>query len=148
MCLKPAVLLLSFFLLPALSLGQTTLAVDDEPAYLARIELHTAAELYDLLQRSQRLFQLSQQAPATPVAFVLHGAEAKVFFRQQYTANQALVDLAAKLSAFKVVDIRVCKTWMGGQSLDESQLLPFIGTVPLGVAEERRLLERQGYNYF
>ncbi|WP_019529817.1 hypothetical protein [Dasania marina] len=148
MGLKPLVIAISFYCLSSLSLAQVTQAVADEPAYLARIELHTAAELYALLQRSEQLFMLSQQAPAVPVAFVLHGPEAEVFFRGQYRRHQDLVDLAAKLSAFKVVDIKVCRTWMGMHSLDAQQLLPFVGTVPLGPVEEQRLLNQQGYNYF
>ena len=58
------------------------------------------------------------------------------------------MDLAARLSAFKVVDIKVCRTWMGGQRLDESQLPPFVATVPFGPAEEKRLMEEENYVYF
>ncbi|WP_339673594.1 acyl-CoA transferase [Dasania marina] len=148
MGLKPLVIAISFYCLSSLSLAQTSYAVADEPAYLARIELHTAAELYALLQRSEQLFMLSQQTQAVPVAFVLHGPEAEVFFRGQYSRHQNLVDLAAKLSAFNVVEIKVCKTWMAAHRLDEQQLLPFVGTVHLGPAEEQRLLNQQGYNYF
>lgn len=146
--LKPlSVLLLLLFSLPVFS--QTTLAVDESTdLYMARIELHTAEELLQALQRSNELFQANNFVMQTPVAFVLHGAEAKVFFRNAYQHNQQLVDLAAKLSALNVVDIKVCKTWMGMQSLDENQLMPFVDTVRLGPTEERRLMEEQGYRYF
>jgi intracellular sulfur oxidation DsrE/DsrF family protein len=135
------------YLLVLSAMAQTSLAIDS-PSYIARIELHTAEELYAVLVRSDQLLQISQQLPVTPVAFILHGPEARVFFRDQYQQNQELVDLAAKLSAFNVVDIQVCKTWMGSKGLDEGQLLPFVGTVPFGPAEEQRLIRRQSYRYF
>ena len=149
--LKPlfflALLILS--LQATLSFSQTSLAVDEsQDYYLARIELHTAEELFQALQRSNALFQANNYASQAPVAFVLHGAEAKVFFRNAYQQNQALVDLAAKLSALNVVEIKVCKTWMGVNSLDENQLMPFIGTVRYGPGEEQRLMRQEGYRYF
>jgi intracellular sulfur oxidation DsrE/DsrF family protein len=135
------------YLLALPVLAQATLAVDS-PSYIARIELHTAEELYAVLVRSDQLLQMTRQPSAVPVAFILHGPEARVFFRGQYRQNQKLVDLAAKLSAFNVVDIQVCKTWMGSKGLDERQLLPFVGTVPYGPAEEQRLIRQQSYRYF
>ena len=103
-----------------------------------------------VLERADQLFNSGEfnAGDDTPVAFVLHGPEAEVFFSSRYQSNRALVDLAAKLTAFEVVDIKVCKTWIGGEDLDESQLLPFVGTVPFGPEEERRLLEEENYVYF
>ena len=116
--------------------------------FIARIELHTADELKKVLRRSGELFDADSGSPATPVVFVLHGPEASVFFRERYRHNQELVDLAAKLTALNVVDIKVCRTWMGSQGLDSSQLLPFVGTVPYGPAAERQLIEQKAYRYF
>ena len=83
-----------------------------------------------------------------PIAFVLHGPEAESLFASHYAENKALVNLAARLTAFKVVDIKVCETWMGSRRLDSTQLPPFIGTVPFGPAEEKRLLKQERYVYF
>ena len=118
--------------------------------FLAQIELSTFDELNRLLKRSEQLFNKGDLKPGrdTPVAFVLHGPEARLLLQNHYFDNQQLVDLAAKLSAFQVVDIRVCETWMGNQKIDQSQLPPFIGTVPFGPAETRRLLEQEAYVYF
>lgn len=115
---------------------------------LARIELHTADELYQVLKRSDSLFALAEAGESSPVVFILHGSEAKVFFRQNYSQNKPLVDLAAKLSAFNIVDIKVCKTWMGHHQLQADQLLPFVGTVDNGPAAEQELLLQRNYRYF
>ncbi len=148
-----ALTLLSFSLIPFLLQAQVFIpaqAVESTPKYLAEIEVHTSEELYSLLSRAEALFDAGKfkAGTDTPVAFVLHGSEAKALLRANYTENKALVDLAARLTAFEVVDIKVCKAWLGGQSLDDSQLPPFIATVPLGPAEERRLMNKENYVYF
>ena len=67
---------------------------------------------------------------------------------ENYQQHKTIVDLAARLSAFEVVDIKVCKTWLDHVQLDEAQLPPFIGTVSYGPAEKRRLMEQEKYVYF
>lgn len=123
---------------------------ETNPAYLAEIELHTAAELHSVLKRADKLFSDGdfQAGSSPPVAFILHGVEAKALQRSKYQQNKALVDLAARLSAFQVVDIKVCETWMKGQRIDTTTLPPFIGIVPNGPKEKKRLMEEQGYVYF
>ena len=135
--------------IPVASAQVVTLA-QQQPRYINRVELHTAGELMAALKRADQLYLSGEHQIGrdTPVAFVLHGAEARVFMTLNYAGNQDLVNLAAKLSALKVVDIKVCQTWMGGAEIDEMQLLPFVGTVPYGPAEERRLVEEEGYVYF
>jgi hypothetical protein len=123
-------------------------AGEDDKHYVARIEVHTAAELLGILSRADKLFSTRQLNTAEPIVFVLHGAEGQVFLRQSYANHKALVDLAAKLSALQVVDIRVCETWMGGQRIDIEQLQPFVDTVPYGPAEIKRLRGDENYLYF
>ncbi len=127
------------------------LAEEEIPSrYIARIELHTAAELMDSLKRADMLQQQGEfiVGEDEPIAFILHGPEARVLFMNHYTENKVIIDLAARLTAFRVVDIKVCETWMGSQTLDTSQLPPFIGTVPYGPSEAARLLEQEHYVYF
>ena len=116
--------------------------------YLAQIELHSAAELEGILHRAEEVYSERQYSAGDPVVFVLHGAEGRVFLRQSYTANKSLVDLAARLTALRVVDIRVCESWMGGQNIDPAQLLPFVDTVSNGPEEVRRLMSQDNYSYF
>ena len=58
------------------------------------------------------------------------------------------MDLAARLTAFGVVKIQICETQTGVLGRNKSNLLPFVGTVPFGPAEERRLLQQEGYLQF
>jgi hypothetical protein len=121
---------------------------NSSPRYLAQIELHTAAELTGILQRADQLVDLRQLDTSEPVELVLHGAEGRAFLRQSYGDNKDLVDLARKLSASNVVNIRVCERWMGSEGIDAAQLKPFVDTVTFGPAEVKRLLTLENYRYF
>jgi intracellular sulfur oxidation DsrE/DsrF family protein len=118
--------------------------------YLAEIELHTAEELHRVLVRADQLLvegALPLSSPV-PVTFVLHGPEVRILLRQNYLNNKATVDLAARLSALGVVDIKACETWMGGASVVVEHLQPFVDTVPYGPSEVSRLVKKQNYLYF
>jgi intracellular sulfur oxidation DsrE/DsrF family protein len=121
----------------------------DIPGYLARIEQNNPEEVEEALKRAEQ-FYLDQgmRQDFSPVVFVLHGPEVAIFFKENYLRYRPIVDLAAKLSAFRVVDIKVCETQSHGLGMDMKTLLPFVGTVPLGPVEERRLIEAEKYLYF
>lgn len=151
------VLCFSFFIaLPAQllllqpAIAAPVLPIQDSPRYLSRIQVHTADELNQLLLRAEKLMDSGKFVVGVdvPVAFVLHGPEAQSLLKVNYQAHKPMVDLAARLSAFQVVDIKVCRTWMGIHNVEDSQLPPFISTVSLGSAEVLRLLEKEKYVYF
>lgn len=124
-------------------------ALPSAPGYLARIDNPSPDGLRSALERAEMLFmegRLRSELP--PASFVLHGPEVAVFFRENYTSNKNLIDLAARLSAFGVVDIQICETRTGVLGRDRSALLPFVGTVPFGPAEEQRLINKEKYLYF
>ncbi|MGK0498378.1 MAG: intracellular sulfur oxidation DsrE/DsrF family protein [Oceanicoccus sp.] len=135
--------------LPAAS-QQPVFAEPVSPRYLAQIQVNTNEELLRVLQRAEVLLDSGdfKMGIDMPVVFLLHGPEARSLLSPNYKDNKSLADLAARLSAFNVVDIKVCKTWMGGEVIDEMELLPFVVTVPYFKDEERRLLEQQNYVYF
>ncbi|TNF04831.1 MAG: acyl-CoA transferase [Gammaproteobacteria bacterium] len=117
--------------------------------YLARIEKNNPEEVAEVLQRAEQFFlNEGMRQDFSPVVLVLHGPEVAIFFRDNYLRYRPIVDLAAKLSALKVVDIKVCETQSHGLGLDLKTLLPFVGTVPVGPVEERRLIEIEKYIYF
>ncbi|GAA5315700.1 MAG: hypothetical protein AseanaTS_09050 [Candidatus Pelagadaptatus aseana] len=117
--------------------------------YLAELDNHTPSDLYKALARAETLFLDGRlRGQMSPASFVLHGPDVSVFFRDNYREHKGLVDLAARLSAFGVVDIQVCETQTGVLGRDRNDLMPFVGTVPFGPAEEERLVEREGYVYF
>ena len=130
---------------------QLPLTADGEVAigYLARLDEKTPQGLKKALDRAEMLFwdgRLDGIVP--PASFVLHGPEVAVFFKENYSANKELMDLAARLTAFGVVNIKVCETQAGVLGRDKSNLLPFVGTVSFGPAEELRLIQQEGYLQF
>lgn len=141
--------LLVLVLLPGAPTSAQSQDLDAEPRYLVDVELNTAEELLGALTRVEQLLQGGSfnLDSSNPVAFVLHGPEVRTLLKQNYPRHRSMVDLAAKLSALGVVDIRACETWMGGNRINPDDLHPFIGTVPNGPDEERRLLE-DDYIYF
>lgn len=122
--------------------------------YVARINLEKADQVYEALQRAEAYFQTKQQSAAQilpavpPIAFVIYGPDVEIFFRENYSDFKPIVDLAARLSALEVIDIKVCQVSYEKQGLDKSTLLPFVSTVPFGPAEVTRLLENQQYDFF
>lgn len=120
----------------------------DQDQFIAQVQAHTESEIETLLGRAEGVLEkVLKGEPVTPIQFVLHGEEVRMFFRRNYGAHKSIVDQAAKLDAFNVIDIKVCETWMRLQGESLGELYPFIETVPLGPAEERRLV-KQGYIYF
>ena len=123
-------------------------AIDLSQKYLARIREHTEAEFMSILRRAETVITEAQSYPRfEPIEFVLHGAEAGFFVRDNYDRYQEIVDLAARLDAFGVVDIKICEAWLSMRNVQPDQLPAFVETVPYGPALEDRL-EREGYIYF
>lgn len=119
----------------------------DDPRYVADIELQTSGELKELLERANQLLLdgVTQQEGGATVTFVLHGPVIRDLLRQNYPANRELVNLAASLSALQVVDIKVCRTWMGSNAVDEADLQPFVEPVNLAASEVWRLRQENKY---
>lgn len=115
--------------------------------FLAQIHAHTPQELARLLNKAEKWAADKNSYPEHPIAVVLHGTEANVFLKKNYKEYKELVDQAAKLDAFKIVDIKICERWMGFNNVKRNQLPPFLDTVPFGPAEEKRLI-KAGYQSF
>jgi intracellular sulfur oxidation DsrE/DsrF family protein len=125
-----------------------------QSGYLARINLDKADQVYEALQRAEAYFQKKQQSSPNlalmvpPIAFVIYGSDVGMFFRENYSDFKPIVDLAARLSALEVIDIKVCQVSYEREGLDKATLLPFVTTVPFGPAEISRLLDDQQYEFF
>ena len=115
--------------------------------HLALLHAHTPEELAGILDQAETWANGRNEYPNQPIAIVLHGNEANAFVKQNYQMYRALVDKAARLDAFNVVDIKICEAWMGMNKVRREQLPPFIDTVPFGPSEEQRLL-KAGYQRF
>lgn len=141
--------LLFFSMLSVAEPQQSPIAPDVEsPRYLALIKNNSASEVEMLFKRASMLADEVDNLNAyEPIVFVLHGDEAHAFRHRNMDQYKTLLELAARLEAKSVIDIRVCETWMRLNGVDRSELPDFVDTVPLGPAEELRL-RRQGYIYF
>jgi len=124
----------------------TTLTKEDG-RYLFNIVLHTPEEIAGMLARAE---QLATAAPAgnprVGIALVLHGPEIDIFARRNYGKFQPLVDLAARLDAANIIDVKMCVTEMQLRDIGKEDIPAFIDLVPFGPDEEVRL-RRRGYVY-
>ena len=119
------------------------------PGYLARVEKNDPEEVEQALRKAEQYYLDNNMNPAMPaIAFVLHGPEVEIFFRKNYRHYKPIVDLAARLSALKVVDIKICRTRLRQLNSAEESLFPFVGSVPFGPAEIERLTREEGFVYF
>jgi intracellular sulfur oxidation DsrE/DsrF family protein len=89
--------------------------------------------------------QLDQGLPMTdPVVVILHGSEATSFTSAGYASNRMLVDQAARLSAYRLIEVRMCETWMEENEVAPDDIPAFVETVPYAPEEIERL-EAKGY---
>ena len=121
-----------------------------EQHYVADIELQTVEEFRQLLERAEQLLLEGavRRDDMPEVTFILHGSVVRSLLRQNYQDNKRTVDMAASLSAMGVIDVKACRTWMGGNSVNEEDLQPFVETVAYGPGEVQRLLQEKNYIYF
>ncbi len=147
------------FLLPLLALlfvpvfthaqVEDPLSSSNADGYVARILNDSPQEVANALSRAEKLYAEGKLPQgANPIAIILHGPEVEIFFKDNYDEYKKIVDLAAKLSAFGVVDVRVCETQSGIMGRSRSSIHPFIGTVAFGPTVVKRLLDQQNYVYF
>lgn len=116
--------------------------------WIAYLQAHSPEELSSILGRAESLLDSAEGYPSqSPIALILHGEETRAFLKANYSSNRALVDQAARLDAYNVIDVQVCETWMRDNAVSADQLPPFVSTVPYGPDVEQQLLE-QGYDHF
>lgn len=123
-------------------------APNSQGLYVAKVKLHTAEELQELFDRAEGYLALNQgYNGSSPIEVVLHGPEVRVFQRKNYQQYKMLVDQAARLDAYNIIDVRVCEVWMSVDDVTHSELPPFVDTVPNGPEYQEQLIE-DGYSYF
>lgn len=140
--------LISLWLMLSLAVLASAQDIDlAETRYVADIELETPAELLELLRRASQLFGagMVDQEGESRVSFVLHGPVIRNLLRQNYARNRELVDLAASLTALRVVDIKACQTWMSINAVNAGELQPFVETVSFAPGEVTRLTVEKNY---
>ncbi len=112
------------------------------------ITVHTIDELKVLFDRAEQL-ALAPQPPGgeASVVLVLHGPEVEFFSISNYGKYKDIVDQAARLDAFDVVDVKICQTMMEIRGIPRDDIPAFIEQVPKGSVEVEKLV-REGYVYF
>lgn len=117
------------------------LGPDEQQAAVYDLSVHDLQEMQLLLERLDQLAQQpSPQSQSARIALVLHGPELKYFTIRNYAMHHELVDLAAKLDAFQVIEVKACNTMMRQLGLQEADMPAFIEIVPYGPNEIRRLV--------
>ncbi len=134
--------------MPVVTVTEPAAATVTSARMMGQTQTHTAEELLELLSRAERIAAgLDEYTTTEPIALVLNGEEIDLFKRENYRRNKALVDLAARLEAFNIVDIKVCRYWMYQRGIDTRDLPPFVQTVPMADQEVKRL-QKAGYVQF
>jgi len=109
------------------------------------VVLHDRDAILNMLQRAETLATTPNPAERPrQIALVLHGQEIENFRIKNYGDNRDIVDLAAKLDAFNVIDVKMCNTMMNMLNVEKQEIPAFIEIVPYGPAEVDRL-EQQGF---
>ncbi|MGD2137696.1 MAG: DsrE family protein [Gammaproteobacteria bacterium] len=112
------------------------------------ISVHTAEELAVLLERVEQLAMTPRpRGEEASIVLVLHGPEVEFFSIKNYHKYRDIVDRAARLDAFDIVDVKICRTMMNIRGIDRDDIPSFIEQVPLGTDEVDRLVS-EGYVYF
>jgi hypothetical protein len=112
------------------------------------ISVHSLDELKVLLDRAEEIAARPQsQGEMAGVVLVLHGPEVEFFAISNYPRYKDIVDQAARLDAFDVVDVKICQSMMDRQGIAREDIPAFIEQVPYGPGEVERLV-REGYVYF
>jgi intracellular sulfur oxidation DsrE/DsrF family protein len=112
------------------------------------VSVHTLEELQVLLDRAEELAMRPQpQGVRAGIVLVLHGPEVEFFAISNYDRYKAIVDKAARLDAFDVVDVKICQSMMENLGVEQDDIPAFIEQVPYGPGEVERLV-REGYIYF
>ena len=112
------------------------------------ISVHTIEGLRVLFDRAEELAMRPQaQGGDDRIVLVLHGPEVEFFSIKNYDKYRDIVDQAARLDAFDVVDVKICQTMMDMQGIERDDIPAFIEQVPVGPDEVDRLVQ-EGYVTF
>jgi len=112
------------------------------------VSVHTIEGLRVLFDRAEELAMTPRpKGEDASVVLVLHGPEVEFFAIKNYDKYKDIVDQAARLDAFDVVDVKICQTMMGVSGIERNDIPSFIELVPYGPGEVERL-KQEGYVAF
>ena len=112
------------------------------------ISVHTIEGLRVLFDRAEQLAMRPQaQGVDDSIVLILHGPEVEFFSIKNYDKYKDIVDQAARLHAFDVVDVKICQSMMGLRGVARDDIPAFIEQVPVGPDEVEQLVQ-EGYVTF
>ena len=128
---------------------ETPVAVDEVPDKIVLdVSVHTIEGLRVLFDRAEKLAMTPRpKGENATLVLVLHGPEVEYFSIRNYDRYKDIVDQAARLDAFDVVDVRICQTMIGARGIERTDIPSFIEQVPYGPGEVERL-RQEGYVAF
>ncbi|MGB2002536.1 MAG: acyl-CoA transferase, partial [Porticoccaceae bacterium] len=86
---------------------------------IARLDFEQADQIVEALLRVEAYYEQQGFTEShTPVTFVIFGPPVAIFFKTNYSDNKQIVDLAARLTALQVIDVRVCEFSYQAEGLD------------------------------
>lgn len=117
----------------------------ENKSYLFDVSDHSIDEFQALLTRAEEVSQAqSPDYEDLKIVMVIHGPDIDWFTQQNYEHNRQLIDLAARLDAYDIIDMKVCEKTMTERGVNQEDLPLFIESVPFAPTEiEQRL--RDGF---
>lgn len=110
-------------------------------SYLFDVSNHSIEELEALLGRAEEITQAnSGEYDQLDIVMILHGPDIEWFTRKNYERNKKLIELAARLDTYEIIDMKVCETAMSSHGVSRDEIPAFIESVPYAPDEIERLL--------
>lgn len=101
---------------------------------------YTATELLAFLERADEVASMSLvEFDDLNITVVLQGSNIAMFARQNYEQNKKLVDLAARLDALQIIDMKICLHDLHGSGFGAEDFPAFIDRIPQAGVEMQRL---------
>lgn len=117
----------------------------ENKSYLFDVSDHSIDELEALLTRAEEVSQAqSPDYEDLKIVMVIHGPDIEWFTQQNFEHNRQLIDLAARLDAYDIIDMKVCEKTMTARGVDREDIPSFIESVPYAPTEIKDRL-REGY---
>ncbi len=117
----------------------------ENKSYLFDVTDHSIEELEALLVRAE---EVSQTHPKDfedlEIVMVIHGPDIDLFTSQNYEQNRQLIELASRLDAYDVIDMKVCEKTMSMRGVNRQDIPSFIESVPYAPSEIKQRLQ-DGY---
>ncbi|MGD8514389.1 MAG: DsrE family protein [Granulosicoccaceae bacterium] len=121
------------------------LQIEPHGQYVVEVVLHSYVEIEELLDRAEALALQPRPADVPAgIAIILHGPEIDLFAIRNYPKYRELVDKAARLDAYNIIDVKMCQTVMRKRGLRNEDVPGFIELVPYA-PDEIEKLQQQGY---